>query len=44
MLESHGGNVSLVEITDSKDIVLQFGGGSRLWMIDVTLKDGLKKH
>ena len=44
MLESHGGNDRLVKITDSKDIVLQFGGGCQgCGMIDVTLKDGIEK-
>lgn len=44
MLESHGGSVSLMEITDDKHAVLQFGGGCQgCGMVDVTLKDGIEK-
>ena len=44
MLESHGGEVSLVKFTESKEAVLQFGGGCRgCGMVDVTLKDGIEK-
>ena len=44
MLESHGGEVSLVKITESKEAVLQFGGGCQgCGMVDVTLKDGIEK-
>jgi Fe/S biogenesis protein NfuA len=44
MLESHGGVVNLVEITDEGDAVLQFGGGCQgCGMVDVTLKDGIEK-
>ena len=44
MLESHGGEVSLVEFNKDSEAVLQFGG----WclgcgMFDVTLKDGIEK-
>ena len=44
MLETHGGVVSLMEITDDKYAVLQFGGGCQgCGMVDVTLKDGIEK-
>ncbi len=44
MLESHGGDVSLVEFTDSGAVILQFGGGCQgCGMVDVTLKDGIEK-
>ena len=44
MLESHGGVVSLMEITDDMYAVLQFGGGCQgCGMVDVTLKDGIEK-
>lgn len=44
MLESHGGEVSLVKFTESKEAVLQFGGGCQgCGMVDVTLKDGIEK-
>ena len=44
MLESHGGEVSLVEFTQSGNAVLQFGGGCQgCGMVDVTLKDGIEK-
>ncbi|MBS0289417.1 MAG: NifU family protein [Proteobacteria bacterium] len=43
-LASHGGMVSLVEITPSKEVVLQFGGGCHgCGMVDVTLKQGIEK-
>lgn len=43
-LASHGGMVSLVEITDNNDVVLRFGGGCHgCGMVDVTLKDGIEK-
>jgi len=43
-LASHGGRVSLVEITDSKQVVLQFGGGCHgCGMADVTLKQGIEQ-
>ena len=42
MLESHGGEVSLVEFKNN-EAVLQFGGGCQgCGMVDVTLKDALK--
>lgn len=43
MVASHGGQVSLVEITSENDVVLQFGGGCQgCGMIDVTLKNGVE--
>ena len=44
MLESHGGEVSLIEFNDKGEAVLQFGGGCQgCGMVDVTLKDGIEK-
>jgi Fe/S biogenesis protein NfuA len=44
MLESHGGEVSLVEFNTNDEAVLQFGGGCQgCGMVDVTLKDGIEK-
>lgn len=41
---SHGGKVSLVEISAEGDVVLQFGGGCHgCKQVDVTLKDGVEK-
>ena len=43
MVASHGGIVSLVEITGNNDVVLQLGGGCQgCGMIDVTLKLGVE--
>jgi len=43
-LASHGGRVSLVEITREMAVVLQFGGGCHgCGMADVTLKQGIEK-
>ena len=43
-LASHGGEVSLVEITDDNFAVLKFGGGCQgCGMADVTLKEGIEK-
>ena len=43
-LASHGGRVSLVEITGDMEAVLQFGGGCHgCGMADVTLKQGIEK-
>ena len=43
MVASHGGQVGLVEVTEDKDVVLQFGGGCQgCGMIDVTLKQGIE--
>ena len=44
MLESHGGEVSLVKFTDKGEAILQFGGGCQgCGMVDLTLKDGVEK-
>jgi len=44
MLDSHGGEVSLVEFNDNNEAVLKFGGGCQgCGMVDVTLKDGIEK-
>lgn len=44
-LASHGGKVMLVEITEQKEAVLQFGGGCNgCAQVDVTLKDGIEKQ
>lgn len=44
-LYSHGGNITLIEITEDKKAILQFGGGCNgCSMIDVTLKDGVEKQ
>ncbi len=44
MLESHGGEVSLVEFNNKNIAVLQFGGGCQgCGMVDLTLKDGIEK-
>ncbi|TQV74982.1 Fe-S biogenesis protein NfuA [Aliikangiella marina] len=43
-LASHGGQVSLAELTEEGIAVLQFGGGCQgCGMADVTLKDGIEK-
>jgi Fe/S biogenesis protein NfuA len=43
MVASHGGHVSLVEVTSDNDVVLQFGGGCHgCGMVDVTLKQGVE--
>jgi Fe/S biogenesis protein NfuA len=44
-LASHGGQVSIVELTDDGIVVVQFGGGCNgCSMVDVTLKDGIEKQ
>lgn len=44
MVASHGGHVSLVEVTSDSVVVLQFGGGCQgCGMADVTLKQGISK-
>jgi len=44
-LASHGGKVSLVDITEDKEAVLQFGGGCNgCSQVDVTLKNGIEKQ
>lgn len=43
-LAAHGGEVSLVEITDDKVAVLKFGGGCQgCAAVDMTLKGGVEK-
>jgi len=43
-LAAHGGEVSLVEITDDDVAILKFGGGCQgCGMVDVTLKQGVEK-
>ena len=43
-LAEHGGMVTLVEITDHRIAVLQFGGGCQgCGMVDMTLKEGVEK-
>ena len=43
-LASHGGRVALVEITEMKEVILQFGGGCHgCGMADVTLKQGIEQ-
>ena len=44
-LASHGGRVTLIEVTEDKYAVLQFGGGCNgCSMVDVTLKEGIEKQ
>ncbi len=44
-LASHGGRVTLIEVTDDKYAILQFGGGCNgCSMVDVTLKEGIEKQ
>ena len=43
-LAAHGGEVSLVELTDDQHAVLRFGGGCQgCSAVDLTLKDGVEK-
>lgn len=43
-LASHGGHVTLEELTDDNIVVLRFGGGCQgCGMVDATLKDGVEK-
>ncbi len=43
-LASHGGRVVLVEVTENKEVVLQFGGGCQgCGMADVTMKQGIEQ-
>ncbi len=43
-LAAHGGRVSLVEVTEACEVVLQFGGGCHgCGMVDMTLKEGIEK-
>ncbi|MDA3979752.1 MULTISPECIES: Fe-S biogenesis protein NfuA [Gallibacterium] len=44
-LASHGGRITLIEITDEGEAILQFGGGCNgCSMVDVTLKEGVEKQ
>ncbi len=44
-LASHGGKVTLLEITEERNVILQFGGGCNgCSMVDVTLKEGIEKQ
>ena len=44
-LASHGGNVSLMEVTTDKYAVLKFGGGCQgCSAVDLTLKEGVEKN
>ncbi len=43
-LAAHGGEVSLIEVTDDQFAILRFGGGCQgCSAVDVTLKDGVEK-
>ena len=43
-LASHGGEVSLLEVTDNKVAILKFGGGCQgCSAVDITLKHGVEK-
>lgn len=43
-LAAHGGEVSLVEITEESIAILKFGGGCQgCGMVDITLKQGIEK-
>ncbi len=43
-LAAHGGEVSLLEITEDSYAILKFGGGCQgCGMVDVTLKEGVEK-
>ncbi|MEE4216397.1 MAG: NfuA family Fe-S biogenesis protein [Xanthomonadales bacterium] len=43
-LAAHGGHVALVEITEQKEVILQFGGGCQgCGMADVTMKQGIEQ-
>ncbi|MGL4776766.1 MAG: NifU family protein, partial [Aeromonas veronii] len=45
MLAGHGGKVTLVELTEDKLAILQFGGGCNgCSMVDYTLKEGIEKQ
>ena len=44
-LAGHGGECTLIEITDDGYVILQFGGGCNgCSQIDVTVKDGIEKQ
>ena len=43
-LAAHGGDVSLVEVTDDQYAILRFGGGCQgCSAVSITLKDGVEK-
>ncbi|WP_093309461.1 Fe-S biogenesis protein NfuA [Allopseudospirillum japonicum] len=43
-LAAHGGEIKLIEITEEKVAILQFGGGCQgCSAVDLTLKDGVEK-
>lgn len=43
MVAAHGGIVTLVDVTEDRTVVLQFGGGCHgCGMVDVTLKQGIE--
>jgi Fe/S biogenesis protein NfuA len=43
-LASHGGMVSLEQITEATEVVLRFGGGCQgCGMVSVTLQEGIEK-
>jgi Fe/S biogenesis protein NfuA len=43
-LAAHGGDVSLVEVTDDNVAILRFGGGCQgCSAVSITLKDGVEK-
>lgn len=43
-LASHGGMVTLIEVTPDNEAILRFGGGCHgCGMVDVTLKEGIEK-
>ena len=43
-LAAHGGDVSLVEVTDDNFAILRFGGGCQgCSAVSITLKDGVEK-
>lgn len=44
-LASHGGRITLIEVTEDGYAILQFGGGCNgCSMVDVTLKEGIEKQ
>lgn len=43
MVAGHGGHVTLVEVTEQRDVLLRFGGGCHgCGMVDVTLRQGIE--
>lgn len=44
MIASHGGVITLLDITEDKEVLIRFGGGCQgCGMANVTLKDGVEK-